>query len=265
MAHQEIRYPPALPLRDVSRVTVATSRLRGVPLPRVESRGTAGSARSARRSAICRATGRRPLDRSRGPSRTRLLCYPLSRGHEPACSARPAADGRALVSRRRAARLAAAHAAAAVLLLLLLLLLHRHHHHLFLLPFAPAAPERALSLRLPPLRTSHPPREVSADSLLARLALVHLTQRAGSPTRRPSPPSSRTAATPSSRDQRRRAGDARRDRAPLVGRAAGRSHATGLSRTSRSATGSPPPTAARSIIAGQWIWPRVNRRSRRSQ
>ena len=255
---------PPLPLRDVSRVTVATSRLRGVPLPRVESRGTAGSARSARRSAICRATGRRPLDRSRGPSRTRLLCYPLSRGHEPACSARPAADGRALVSRRRAARLAAAHAAATVLLLLLLLL-HRHHHHLLLLPFAPAAPERALSLRLPPLRASHPPREVSADSLLARLALVHLTQRAGSPTRRPSPPSSRTAATPSSRDQRRRAGDARRDRAPLVGRAAGRSHATGLSRTSRSATGSPPPTAARSIIAGQWIWPRVNRRSRRSQ
>ena len=221
------------------------------------------SARSARRSAICRATGRRPLDRSRGPSRTRLLCYPLSRGHEPTCSARPAADGRALVSRRRAARLAAAHAAATVLLLLLLL--HRHHHHLLLLPFAPAAPERALSLRLPPLRASHPPREVSADSLLARLALVHLTQRAGSPTRRPSPPSSRTAATPSSRDQRRRAGDARRDRAPLVGRAAGRSHATGLSWTSRSATGSPPPTAARSIIAGQWIWPRVNRRSRRSQ
>ena len=257
---------PPLPLRDVSRVTVATSRLRGVPLPRVESRGTAGSARSARRSAICRATGRRPLDRSRGPSRTRLLCYPLSRGHEPACSARPAADGRALVSRRRAARLAAAHAAAAVLLLLLLLLLlHRDHHHLLLLPFAPAAPERALSLRLPPLRASHPPREVSADSFLARLALVHLTQRAGSSMRRPSPPSSRTAATPSSRDQRRRAGDARRDRAPLVGRAAGRSHATGLSRTSRSATGSPPPTAPRSIIAGRWIWLRVNRRSRRSQ
>ena len=99
----------------------------------------------------------------------------------------------------------------------------------------------------------------------ARPPHASLTQRAGSSTRRPSPPSSRTAATPSSRDQRRRAGDARCDRTPLVRRAAGRSHATGLSQTSRSATGSPPLTAPRSIIAGRWIWLRVNRRSRRSE
>ena len=240
----------------------ATCHRRHIVAPRraTSSRGTAGSARLARRSAICRATGRQPLGRSRGPSRACLLCHPPPRGNEQACSARPAADGRALVSGRRAARLAAAHAAAVVLLLL-----HHHHHHLLLLPVAPAAPERALSLRLPPPRASHLPREASADSLLARLALVHLTQRAGSSTRRPSPPSSRTAEMPSSQDQRRRAGDARRDRAPLVRRAAGRLRATGLSRTSRSATGSPPPTAPRLIIAGRWIWLRVNRRSRRSQ